>query len=63
LAGTLSHLSGGGIWYWSTLVLGNIVIIALEGMMASIQAIRLEYYELFSKFFKGGGELFRPLEI
>lgn len=63
LADTLSHLSGGGIWYWSTLVLGNVVIIALEGMMASIQAIRLEYYELFSKFFKGGGELFRPLEV
>lgn len=63
LAESLSRLSGGGVWYWITLALGNVVIIVLEGMMASIQAIRLEYYELFSKFFKGGGEEFRPLQV
>ncbi len=63
LAESLSHLSGGGVWYWVTLALGNVLIILLEGMMASIQAIRLEYYELFSKFFKGGGEEFRPLQV
>ncbi len=63
LAESLSHLSGGGVWYWIILVSGNAAIILLEGMMASIQAIRLEYYELFSKFFKGGGEVFRPLQV
>lgn len=51
------------MWYWFTLVVGNVFIIVLEGMMASIQAIRLEYYELFGKFFKGGGEQFRPLRV
>ncbi len=63
LANSLSRLSGGGVWYWFTLVLGNLFIILLEGMMASIQAIRLEYYELFGKFFKGGGEIFAPLRV
>lgn len=63
LADSLSRLAGGGLWYWLTMVVGNIFIIVLEGMMASIQAIRLEYYELFGKFFKGGGEEFRPLHV
>jgi V/A-type H+-transporting ATPase subunit I len=63
LADSLSRLSGGGVFYWLMLIAGNIAIIVLEGMVASIQAIRLEYYEIFSKFFKGGGEAFRPLEV
>jgi V/A-type H+-transporting ATPase subunit I len=63
LAESLSAVRGGGAWYWITLFVGNVVIILLEGLIASIQAIRLEYYELFSKFFKGGGEEFHPLEV
>lgn len=63
LADSLSNLRGGGAWYWLTLALGNVGIIGLEGLIASIQAVRLEYYEVFSKFFKGGGEEFRPLEV
>lgn len=63
LAENLSGLRGGGVWYWLTLLLGNLGIIGLEGLMASIQAIRLEYYEFFGKFFKGGGEMFRPLQV
>jgi V/A-type H+-transporting ATPase subunit I len=63
LAENLSAVRGGGAWYWLTLILGNAVIILLEGLIASIQAIRLEYYEVFSKFFKGGGEVFRPLQV
>ncbi|MBN1916370.1 MAG: hypothetical protein JW889_00560 [Verrucomicrobia bacterium] len=43
------------------IVLGNIVVIALEGLVAGIQALRLEYYEFFSKFFIGGGKEFTPL--
>ena len=63
LAKSLSAVRGGGAWYWLTLILGNVVIILLEGLIASIQAVRLEYYEVFSKFFKGGGEEFHPLEV
>ena len=42
------------------IVLGNVVIIALEGLIVSIQSMRLEYYEFFSKFYSGGGEEYRP---
>lgn len=44
------------------IVVGNVVVIALEGLVAGIQALRLEYYEFFSKFFIGGGKEFRPLQ-
>ena len=63
LAESLSRVRGGGAWYWLTVIVGNVIIIVLEGLIASIQAIRLEYYEVFSKFFKGGGEEFRPIEV
>jgi V/A-type H+-transporting ATPase subunit I len=29
----------------------------------SVQVLRLEYYEFFGKFFRGGGELYRPLML
>jgi len=63
LAENLSGLHGSGVLYWLTLLLGNLFIIVLEGLVASIQAIRLEYYEFFGKFFKGGGEVFQPLQV
>jgi V/A-type H+-transporting ATPase subunit I len=42
-------------------VLGNLFIIGFEGMIVSIQTLRLEYYEFFSKFFSGGGTRYKPL--
>lgn len=45
------------------LILGNILIIVLEGLVVGIQGMRLEYYELFSRFFKGEGREFRPMKI
>jgi V/A-type H+-transporting ATPase subunit I len=63
LAEILRELRGGGLWYWLVILLGNVGIIALEGLVVSIQTIRLEYYEFFSKFFKGGGERFQPLKM
>ena len=42
---------------------GNMVILVLEGLVVSIQAIRLEFYEFFGKFFRGGGTAFRPLVL
>ncbi|GAK55003.1 H(+)-transporting two-sector ATPase [Candidatus Vecturithrix granuli] len=63
LADILAQMKGGGLWYWLAIILGNVLIIALEGLVVSIQTIRLEYYEFFSKFFKGGGERFQPLKV
>jgi len=42
---------------------GNLVTLVLEGLVASIQALRLEYYEFFGKFFTGDGEPFRAFRL
>jgi V/A-type H+/Na+-transporting ATPase subunit I len=42
---------------------GNIGIIALEGLVVSIQSVRLIFYEFFSKFYAGEGEAFVPMRI
>ena len=62
LAETLGRMGGGGVLYWVTIALGNAVIILLEGLVVSIQTMRLEYYEFLSKFFHGGGEPFSPFK-
>jgi V/A-type H+/Na+-transporting ATPase subunit I len=41
-------------------VVGNAVTIGLEGLVAGVQALRLDYYELFSRIFVGEGRPFRP---
>jgi V/A-type H+-transporting ATPase subunit I len=53
----------GSIGYWIVVILGNLFVIGFEGMIVSIQTLRLEYYELFSKFFYGGGVPYRPLSL
>jgi V/A-type H+-transporting ATPase subunit I len=63
VADAVAHTAGGTIGAAAVIILGNAVIIALEGLIVSIQSIRLEYYEFFSKFYSGGGEEYRPLHI
>jgi V/A-type H+-transporting ATPase subunit I len=55
--------SAGYVYSALILILGNAVIIALEGLVVTIQAIRLEYYEFFGKFFLGGGQAYKPIGI
>ncbi len=52
--------AGGGAWSLLVIIFGNLIAIVLEGIIASVQALRLEYYEFFGKFFSGGGEPFEP---
>ena len=59
----LASMVGKGIGYWIVIVLGNLFIIGFEGMIVSIQTLRLEYYEFFSKFFRGGGVRYQPLSL
>jgi len=47
--------------HWITVVLGNVFIIVVEGFIVTIQVLRLEYYEGFSRFFRGDGRRFKPL--
>jgi len=43
------------------LVLGNLVVILLEGLVVSIQTTRLVLFEFFNRFLHGTGRVFRPL--
>ena len=45
------------------LVVGNVFIIGLEGLIVFIQSLRLEYYELFSKYYSGYGVEYRPVGL
>jgi len=45
------------------LILGNILVIGLEGLTAAVQALRLSYYEFFTKFFHGTGKLYTPISL
>ena len=46
----------------SLIIEGNVGIILFEGLIVFIQALRLEFYEFFSKFFQLQGREFRPLK-
>jgi len=61
----LAALAGGtgSIGYWIVVFIGNLFIIGFEGLIVGIQTMRLSYYELFSKFFKGGGMRYEPLRM
>ena len=58
----MSEIAGGGIKGLIILILGNILIIGLEGMIVFIQGLRLEFYEMFSKYYQGNGRKFRPIK-
>jgi V/A-type H+-transporting ATPase subunit I len=45
------------------LIIGNIIVIGLEGLLACIQALRLEFYEMFGRFYDDGGKPFKPCVI
>jgi len=43
------------------LLLGNLIVIMLEGLVVSIQTTRLILFEFFIRFLRGTGRTFRPL--
>ncbi|MGC4020373.1 MAG: V-type ATPase 116kDa subunit family protein [Muricomes sp.] len=45
---------------WVVVILGNLFVCGFEGLIVGIQVLRLEYYEMFSRFYKGGGRAFEP---
>src|ERR1019366_9166615 len=44
-------------------VIGHAVAFGLEALVAGVQALRLEYYELFSRVFVSEGKPFRPWHV
>ncbi|MGD9141426.1 MAG: V-type ATPase 116kDa subunit family protein [bacterium] len=61
LAELVAEKPGGLVVSYIVLILGNILIILLEGLVVTIQAMRLEYYEFFSKFFRPAKAEYKPV--
>lgn len=53
----------GSVTYIIVVVIGNIIIMALEALLVGIQALRLEFYEMFSRFFSGTGRAYEPVSL
>ena len=53
-----SEYSVGGI---ISMIFGNILVICLEGLLTGIQVLRLEFYEMFSRFYEGDGKPFKSV--
>ena len=45
---------------WLGVIFGNLFVCGFEGLIVGIQVLRLEYYEMFSRFYKGSGHSFEP---
>ena len=58
----LSAKSGGGYSIFG-LVIGNAVVMVIEAALVCIQSLRLEFYELFSRFYTGRGTPYQPVVI
>ena len=52
-----------GIAYWLSIIIGNVIIVVLEGIVVTIQTLRLEYYEFFKRFYHGGGTKYQPFNL
>ncbi len=59
---TLSSMVG-GVGSIVVIIVGNIFVAAMEGLIVGIQVLRLEFYEIFSRFFDGEGRPFLPAEV
>jgi V/A-type H+-transporting ATPase subunit I len=55
--------AGGAFLSFLVVILGNMLIIFLEGLVVTIQSLRLNYYEFFSKFFMAGKETYKPVKM
>ncbi len=56
-----SMMSGSSVSHITTIIQGNIFVICLEGLIVTIQCLRLQFYEFYSKFFDIAGKQFIPL--
>ena len=58
---TLMEMTTAPVAQATVWVLGNLFVIGLEGLIVGIQVLRLEFYEMFSRYFDGGGKPFVPI--
>jgi V/A-type H+-transporting ATPase subunit I len=41
-------------------IIGNIIVMGIEAVLVCIQVMRLHFYEMFGRFYTGGGQKFSP---
>ena len=58
---TLAQAAGNRAVAIIVLLLGNLVVILLEGLVVTVQTTRLILFEFFIRFLRGTGRTFRPL--
>lgn len=59
---TLAGAESGGSANIFVVILGNLIVLAMEGLVVGIQVLRLEYYEIFGRFYDGTGREFVPYQ-
>jgi V/A-type H+/Na+-transporting ATPase subunit I len=62
-AGGLTGSVPGDLGAAVVFAIGGVIAFALEALVAAVQALRLEYYELFSRLFVRDGRAFRPWSL
>lgn len=63
IAELMQSLPGSLFFQGLVILIGNALILVLEGLIVTIQVIRLHYYEFFSKFFTESGTPFKPFDL
>ncbi len=65
MMGVVLMLSGAeaGNPNWIGVAVGNLIVMGMEGLVVGIQVLRLEYYEMFSRYYKGDGKEFVPFNM
>ena len=63
LADMMDDIPASGLAKALIIIFGNVLIICFEGMVAMVQCVRLEYYELFGKYFGGDGIPYKPFSL
>jgi V/A-type H+-transporting ATPase subunit I len=58
----MAKMSGNSATSFIILIFANLLILSLEALVVFIQALRLEYYEFFIRFFHGDGKEFKPIK-
>ncbi|MDR1754708.1 MAG: ATPase [Eubacterium sp.] len=53
----------GTLKWWLVQIIGNLFVLGLEGFLVGIQVVRLEFYEMFSRYYEGKGTPFKPTVV
>jgi len=57
----VSHMFGNPALGIAIMVFGNAFVLVLEGLLVGVQVLRLEFYEMFSRFYAGSGRPYKPV--